>query len=621
MKNSLRNLFLVVLSALLVFSSVILLLPQSTAKAEGLNDTKNGLFEITGGARLNPKGVLDPDVAVPYIATLGYQIKLKNVDFGDLAKRIGEETFRNLGTVGAQKVKDIYYDNIFTLYRIDALGSKTAIQSVIITYSLEGGGFDFTSGTDYIYRSVLVKQLSYVDGEDENYKNGIDYIYDNDCFTNDDYVVEESKDYTNRVEQYIKQGYTIKQHELVTYDGWIFNYKNEQPSFNISVATISPYVEYYIDFTYDYKEFEDAGIFNAVYKNLSGSLKTDSRSVFYILNAMNNDGILEDYFIEEHSLTVARKIIEGGTEVNKVNITVKWLVPIKGTPFSVRESANITVPMYNSKLLLEDVYSALGVKTLDCYNAHVKEFVKEGNDYVANYYKSSWLRATVDGDGNSLDYFYDMNKSFEDFFSGVFIGEQIDDESCYEYMWSSLLSAYPQLAPYQTAPGQVYGVWGMAVIPKSYSMLNILSELFTAKSEKGEHVGMFSYEALLTVEQYDAIMKRYEYTFLQRIWGLVEGFGAGHEAEFYLFYMDPNSEMSWIGGEPPSKDNPKTPLLPGLPKIIDDIGDVFDNVWGSITGILKTPTGLVSVVVIVLAGFVIFKFVIPGGKSGGKRRR
>ena len=514
------------------------------------------------------------------------------------------------------------------------MGDKTAIQEIVITYSFAGtdlvNGFAHFNENDKIYRTVLVKALSYVGDDGNGNITGLDYLYENNCFSSN-YTIETNSDYSDRVDSYVKDGYTVLRNELVTYDGWLFNYNEGEgtPNFNISVRTISPFVNYYIQFKYDYKEFDSPAWTGPVYINTTNTLQTNARSIYYILNGMNNNGVLENYFPEGTTgYTQATSILNSGLENSKINVVVKWLVPIEGTPFATRSQASIRVPLYNGKLNLDEVYSALGVKTLDCYDAHLKEFKSEsGGVYVAVYYKSSWLK-TVTPDGNSFNYFNDFNKSYFEYYH-KYVSEKVISEDVYDYMYNTMLTKYPELKPYTTTPENVFGLWGMAVLPESYTIESMWANLFTPTATKGEHVTNFSVTKLMTIEEYNALLKAYEYNWLKIAWNNVGGFLEGMYATHYFFYMQPGTEISWIdqSGQIKDDDDAKEPNQKGavggfISGLFQDVGDVFNNAWDLVVGTLKKPVGLTSVLVIAGAGLVAFVLLNKtGGKSGGKRRK
>ena len=612
MTKSIKNLLLVVLSALLVFSSVILLLPTSTAKAEKLKDDNN-IFEIYSGAQFTLQDTTATEITKENI-TLDFSIALNNTNYADLNTRLGIITYNK--TLGGTAVKDFYYDHYFTLCRVNHDGTTTNVSEMVISYYPISVNF-----TPHLVRSILTKNLSY--SNDAFDVEGI--INRNACFSYGEdlgHVYYPSRFGDNF------SGFCWDINYYNDYsEAWLFSDNFGTPTFNISVKPQSLYNQYYIDYRYDYKEFDyKPFIGNPVYSQVSGTMESSHRSVCSILERMNEAGTLNT-LPNTSLINSANAIIDSGLEENKVDVMIQWLVPIDGTPFATEKREKAKIPLNKEKIDLEDVYSALSVDSLDCFTCHVKGLKKVNDVYVAQYYKSSWLKVVTPG-GETLDYFNDINLSYYDYYY-QYVKSKLFTEEVYEFMYSCLLTKYPNLKTYQTSPEKVYGLWGMAVVPKDYTIDSLWANVFGTDATKGEHVTNFSFTKLMTSDEYNALLKSYEYTWLKTAWNNVAGFFEGMYATHYLFFMEPNTQVSWIdqSGQIEDEDDAKEPNQSGavgsfMSGLFQDVGEVFNNVWDLVVGTLKKPVGLSSVLVIVCAGIVVFVLLNKsGGKSGGKRRK
>lgn len=621
MKNSLRNLFLVVLSALLVFSSVILLLPTNTAKAEdgatSAEKLSDNNFAFTTGARLNPNtenGIFE----------LGYSLGMHNYssNIDSIETLLGNQTYTN--NFGMATRNQSFFINEFTVSRCNIKSGNTELVSVVVAYSY------VYSQRSNIFQNAKCTGLAMVVGERK-------LSYCDETFTFDyreDYILKSlsaNNDTLCSALSYVKgNNYSIISYNLVNPGAWLFNDFSSgtlNPMLDISVVCDSPYAEYFVKYGYRLDVLDSHGAYENTQKYktaMSGNVQSDSRSAYYILGQMHENGQLENYYSEEQLVYINEVLRSGAMQT----VNVEYLIPIKGTPFATKTRVEVQVPVVSSAIKLDDVYAYLGIDTMDCYDAHVKSFtlISDGL-YLAQYYKSSWLKA-ITVDGNAVDYFHDINKSYKEYY-GAFVEIGVFSQSVYDYMFNKMLSTYPALSDYQTTPENVYGLWGMAVLPTTYSVNAMWKNLFGTEMTRGEFVATFTTRKLLTLSEYNGLLKTYEYAWLEKAWNMVSGFIEGTYADYYMFYMEPGTSVSFLDLSGQTED--PEDVLKGennngvVGGFVQDLGKdimgVFDNVWGSITGILKTPTGLVSVVVIVLAGFVIFKFVIPGGKFGGKRRR
>lgn len=627
MTKSIKNLLLVILSTLLVFSSVILLFPTNTAKAEDGATPSDKLsdnnFAFMLGAGLNPgteNGVFE----------LGYRLTLNNYkdNIDSITSLLGQQTYVN--QFGMRTRNKSFFANTFTVSRYNIDTTSTELYSVTIAYSYDysqRGHIFQNAKCNGLAMVVGTKKLSYCD-ETLNYKHS-----DNE-WTNEKYIIG-ALQYTNNslcsaLEYVVNNGYSVTEYNLVTDDAWIFNdFSNstENPVITISAVCGSPFVEYFLTYNYrmDVLDFHGSYENTQKYKtSMSGTINSDSRSAYYILNKMNENNQLENYYTQEQIVYINEILTAGAMQT----VNIEYLIPIKGTPFATKTRVQAEVPVISGTIKLDDVYAYLGIETMDCYDAHVKsfEFVTD-NLYVARYYKSSWLKA-ITVDGNAVDYFHDINKSYADYY-GTYVELGVFSESVYEYMFSKILSTYPQLEDYQTTPENVYGLWGMAVLPETYSINAMWKNLFGAETTRGEFVATFTTRKLLTLSEYNGLLSTYEYAWLQQAWNMYAGFVNGTYADYYMFYMEPGTSVSFLdlagNTEDPDDvlkgDNNNGVVGGFIQDVGKDLKNVFDNVWGTVTGILKTPTGLVSVVVIVLAGVVAFSFIKTGGKSGGKRRR
>ena len=130
--------------------------------------------------------------------------------------------------------------------------------------------------------------------------------------------------------------------------------------------------------------------------------------------------------------------------------------------------------------------------------------------------------------------------------------------------------------------------------------------MFSPKEEgsTGNMFESFSYEALISWDEYNNLQKAYEYSWLQRAWSAVSGFvqGGTWSARYYLFYAIPGTSVSWIDirGEVESEEEAEKPDQGGgvfeleVTEKLEDVKVVYDGLWDSGMQIIGTVPGLIK---------------------------
>lgn len=607
MKKSVKVFSLLVLSTLLLCCSVIVLFSFSNKTVKADTSDKNGIFSVDS----TQMGIHLVPVQNEYTVntSLRFNFSLDNVNYDDIYARTNDYYWTN--AFGMKFLKDdIFYENVITLKRANSDGSKTALAQLAVNYTI----IEVEDGILF-QRTVWTKKLNYCDEIfDENCWN-----VNEEAILADNYTILENAKALH--DKYKNAGYTFVSGQIISEDGWLFydfTDSSEKPCWMIDIFNISDYTQYCVEYSYNFNEYDHTNGIYDYYKTTSGSVESTAVSIYSKICEQKESGEFENNL--DIVITHLQSIYDKG---NTQKVNIEYLVPIEGTPFATKKSETVEVPVINNTLELDDVYGYLNVKTLDIYDAHVKSFTYRNGVYVADYYKSFWLKATT-VEGNQVNYFNDFNKSYQEYYYS-YVENGVFDNGVYEFMFNSMLEKYPALLPYQTAPDKVYGLWGMAVLPETYSIDSIWKDLFSTETTKGEQVSMFSFKRQLSISEYNALLTTYEYNWLEKVWNNLGGFVEGMYSINYLFYAEPGTEISWIDltGQTQDKEDVKEPDNPGIVggtinDVTTDVGDVFSGIYDVTIGRLAKANGWVSIAVIVA---VVAVGVLIYSKLKGKKKR
>lgn len=485
-----------------------------------------------------------------------------------------------------------YYINEFKLYRLNANGEAISPISILI-------GYDYCKEDgDYILNyTYAVKTLSYATQESLAFNP----VQLGTGRTNNGRMNDDLADYIE------KNGYSIVCSQLVTDSThigndygltWKTNAETLESEMTIDFVTYSPYTTYFMEFNYYYYYPVSGTVTGTNDEEISGTLDSVARSVSYILNAMNDDGVLEDYCEDEDTYNYAMDII---TEGAKKDVKISYLEKIENSSFAKKITKTVSVPVYQNELSLDDIYSVLNVETLDVLDSQLYEFRcnEEGTVYNAYYLEDIWLRS-ITTDGNYLDYFLDINLSYAQTYM-QFVDAGIISQEMYEYIFAKMIEANPGATGYKF--DEVYGYFGLVAVPTTYTFNTLWVEMFDVKTSTSGLLENFSFDLNLSHSNYMKLLDDYQYGWLDKAWNTVTGFVAGSEwpATFYLFYSEPGTQGAYVGeGGQTDPEDPDGAIDDGVDEIIPDIIDGLKPEINIGTTALVI-TGVILAVVIIMA--------------------
>ncbi len=502
---------------------------------------------------------------------MGYRLHLKNTDLA-LTHTLD---------------KSIY---TFTLHRVDKSGSSTPVAQYVI-YPIENTVY-------HLYKSY----------EYEDYNFTFSPVqYENADSTGSSVKTIEGFETYKKVGVY---NYTSDNYNAINFDS--------DNNLDLHIDLNDAYTQYFVRFEYNICKFDKweaqtsinwLGIFSGNITNMKlvpkyndpikGILDNTPTSIYELLKYYDDigyiDGTLKTQSTEYWAL--ARQIIDN-KDVQSVR--VKYLEQIKGTPFAKAVYATIDVPVTSTTLPTDRVAAALGKSDLYCINASCLgfEYDSASDTYVAHYQKSVWLSAkTVDG--NSENYFLDINKSYADYY-GKMVSDGVFSQDLYEYILNGMFIDYRDQLNGLTA-NDIYGFFGYVVIPDTYTIDALWAEMFdTDRTFKGV-IKRFEYFALLDYSSYQKLLTDYEYTWLEKAWNGVSGFvtGGSWSAQHYLFYADGLENEALIA------ENGATDMLDNDGALSNDI----DNILGG-----NSSNILLTLILVILGLLIAYVTILIVGK-------
>lgn len=621
MTKRVKNLILVVLSAgLLACLAFLCLLPTNKvvfADSYTTEELGDGNFRFEEGASLQ----FETDEGENITTRLGFKLFLDNPKFENL------KDFARVNRYALDRMKNIY-KHTFTVYRCNGDGStSTPLMRVLILFDTLNKG---TSDV-YLRRWVAVKNLSYYNEKiefitpQEEGSNPSDTYKDADVY---DYIIENG--YTLSDIPDVLDGSRFPNEKGLNWGGGI-----TQKYIRLSINALSEYTSYYVRFDYEYQHCIKGGLLvfgGGDYETTKGTVESSVRSVYQILKNMDEtDGletVLGEYMgYNETIVSHARLIVDS---MAKKEVTITYLKRIGKTPFAEKKEVKITVPVVDDQIKIDDVYAALNVSTLNCLDSNCNEFRYDANTgkYEAYYYKNVWLRS-ITTDGNYVDYFLDINQSFEDYYY-QFVTASVFSEDLYEWVFSTqLLSKYPALSGY--SQDDIYGYFGFVTVPQTYSANSIFVEMFNIETSKVGTIQTFKFEENLTFEAYEKLLTDYKYGWLEKAWNGIAGFVAGskYPANYYMFFSEPGTKDAFIGeGGQEDAIEPDSAIGESVDKVVDGFKDKVDDVlqignnfWRTITSPFKTKGGAIAIVSIIAVAAVVIVIVKYNSKGAKPKKR
>lgn len=501
----------------------------------------------------------------------------------------------------------------FTAYRVSKDGTTS---TPVVQYVLVRGGNSLL---------VMHKNLSYYAEES---------FYFSPEQKRGDIYLEDSEEYALLQSIAAEGGYTLDYLSEVAIDAPDFVTGEAATSklLRFAVELNDPYTSYFVRFNYEIKKYKGTERYGflwlkerKVYDTYAGMIDSPVRSVYQVLNNMQNAGMLEMEFADyPESLSEANEIL--GNEATQ-RIRVKYLTRIGETPFATHNYAYVEVPVTEGALPVDRIAAALSVKDFDvlgcsCYGF---EYDSISGVYVGKYLKNVWLSAKTT-DGNSANYFLDCNLSYKDYYY-QFVTDGVFSEDLYEYIFSQMLNAYPEMRgqTYDT----VYGYFGYVVIPNTYSLNALWSEMFNTQTTFKGGVKTYEYTELLKYSAYQTLLDEYQYTWLEKAWSSVAGFvtGGSWSADHYLFYADIDQKEILIaenGADGMFDDGGLigNEIQDGGDAIKDGISDAFGKVeefFSDSQSILKLIIGIVVGAFLIVV--IVWAIKSVKGLFGGKKTK
>ena len=407
-------------------------------------------------------------------------------------------------------------------------------------------------------------------------------------------------------------------------DGDFFNFAGEDnPYFRFYVKLNSFFSNYFVRFSYEFRHFlrmEWDGPFQQVpvYSTVVGTIDSDTRSVFTVINNIWDAGAFEEEFGIPDSVlyNAAYDIYQSGYVQD---VTIEYLQRIANSPFAKKVQSSISVPVHQNSISYSDVIEQIGVEAITPLNSAIRNFEYDAyrDVYVAKYNKNIWLEARA-VDGNVLNVFLDCNLSYEDYFLGLKTDDFTND--LYEYCWSRLVEEYPEVIsePGVNGPEDIYGYFGFVPIPNLPELGSVdalFADLFDVGTKTYGQLSIWNYTEILTIEEYNDILANYKYSFLDRFWNTAWNVVSNNQCQavYYLFYVDDITDTRVVISE----NGAATPgeadgVLENTAELVVEetgkyLGDVINNATSSIDGLFTSiESTFKSILAVAFGGFIIF---------------
>lgn len=343
---------------------------------------------------------------------------------------------------------------------------------------------------------------------------------------------------------------------------------------------------------------------------------SDTRSYYSVISNMNDAGMLEDEMHNSPLLGYAEQIL-GGVEKT---VTVEYLENINDKlPFAKKVRKDIVITTYEDEDFLSsvDVAKALNVAGVNVLLSKCKGFNKDFSDGVfkAEYYPGVYLEArTVDG--RNMDYYLNPNLSFSEFY-GKLVEDSIIKQDLYNYYFNNILTAYPELSGY--TPETLYGYFGYAVIPTTFTLNQGFAELFNTELKFEGVVKMLSFKDDLSLGAYNRLLSDYDYPWLARVWNGAWGALTQCEALHIMLYADCTDSDAFASMNGSTDIDNTSGLIkneaPGLfidfgEHLIDSTNQLLDSIFGK-----ESSNKLLVILLVVCVGAFLVYFLVNREKK------
>ncbi|MBR6502702.1 MAG: hypothetical protein IKT42_04605 [Clostridia bacterium] len=383
--------------------------------------------------------------------------------------------------------------------------------------------------------------------------------------------------------------------------------------YEIDIKVPSPYTEYYVKFNYS---IFDGNSF--IGNHQLYTIKSSSTSIYNKLETFKNAGSLESELgNDETKIAYANAILQDRTIGD---ITVNYLKQIGSTPFAMKTVKVIEDVEFNAEngATFSEISSCLSFEERHVLKSVIIGFTRddvEGNIYTAKYDDSVWIQTTT-SDGKALNYYLDINKSYEDFYTPLSGGTVFTDELYNHIFYQKIYTAYPELDELLLTPDEVYGYFGFVVIPRTQTLNELWYELFDNQVNFDGVINGFEYDELLNQTEYDNLLKDYQYSFLERVWNGVTGLATGVEARHFIIFADSTTTAGLV-----SKGNDNGQggqIMGGIKDVTATVGEWFSTTWETVSGFFNSTGGTVTTIVVIAAIVAVVIVIVKlRGNSGG----
>lgn len=631
-----KTLCLILLSALLLLSvGMSFYVDRQRAHADNITTTSlsDDIFEFVPGAathaRLIDQGSDNYDLTTAR-ARLRFQFKLKNFAYENLRSQI-----QHYSTWWGREAINVFaYE--FTLYKgnndgdgAGNLGTADPQYSVLVViYPNENKQFEGYIAKKTYYTNSYLQVYNHNIGSsnfnaDEKFLRGTDIFYTS-TYNEYDYIAKKGMTFDisggnyNGTTQEFGKNYSIVDRFSLTNNN--LNFSGDSGNgliLNIIANLNSPFQYYFINARYCFSTTTYAGMFSTDRTSIYGNIYSSSRSVANVLQRMEAAGDVDiDTFFGFYA-NVAHDILR--VDATR-RVRIKYLTEIEGTPYATHNYAYVDVPVLSETIYIDDVEEALGISLNKCLDSNAYCFQKttdtDGELYQLYYLKNVWLRsATVDG--HFFDYFLDINDSYKEIYR-PYVEAEILSNDVYEWIYSTqIVNKFPALSNYRF--NEIYGYFGLVVVPETYTLNSALKTLFDVQTSKIGVISTFSFERMLPYSGYQRLLSEYNYGFLSKAWSEVTGFvsGSEHQATYYVVYSEPGTENALIGeGGQTDIENPGSIVEN---EVIKPIGGIISNVWDGIIGFFTGISSNFKLILWIALGVVVL-IIIFKYKNRSKRK-
>ena len=547
---------------------------EASADTSYLQDAEKGdtNFTFTTGASIK----IDEDEDT--IEGLKFGIQLKNRDF---------ENFLNHNKDRAETE--------FTLYRQESAGFKAI-------YKIGAIALKDSDGHSMIFFGHQTLAYENNEGVDENSAIGSSInIFPNQFVgdivldaTKQDEMSEKELQSFDLCEAVMENcGYTLDwvvARKKGNHDEKFFMYEDDYegiPSIGVTLFPNSPKASYFVDMKYVYYDYQKSTTTGALWWketkdvfNISANiLRSDTRSIVSVLSNMRAANALEEEMKNDEGLIkTANTILDNS---GKYDIKITYLKQIKNTPLAQKVTKSVKANLYGGNTLLYDDAAIAVGEELHCLGSNVKEFIYDADTgtYVAKYLTAMKVIARTE-DGNSLDYWLDINTSYYDYFQDLLTAATDSGVAkMYEYFLSSWIARYPEISG--ISEKELYGYFGHVVIPNTYSWATLWNEVFQVPTEFKGVIEKESYQSNMSLAAYNRLLRDYDYSWYERIYSTVYSLleqGLKVSSVHWIFLANPKIQTPVIS------ENGSTAEDNDFSSIGNGIKDVVDTVVDTVTG-------------------------------------